>query len=605
MARMSERFGRYLSRLRTLVAAALIAGAAAPALAAAVPDGEREVLRLQEEIVLGRGEGKAVETAVSLTAHTRRDRGIEGVEHRARVFSLAFRSSSLGSIETHRGATGEPDSIARMLATGALEVVRPRDFPIALEDFNRILTERNPTSLAVASEWRDTIAAANVGGAAPMTIGFRVMPFEDGGRALALIAFDGGPVDQTFGATRVSTRLEGIAVLSQDYRTTHLIATRHSGTVDRGDGRGAEPFTVARVLTRIDPKTEAADLDPARLPQAATFRALVDLAPFRPTSAAPPLGAPDRTFALLRTSTAAVELAVDVHAERRANILPIVMIAVVISRIDTVDSVTAGLVRVIGTATGNEAMAHYPGTMNWALAQVGSALGHIPGVSGDAATRVLQKTWEGVTIVSAAVSTIADPAMVATAATGGGRLGQIGKVVETFLEKNEDAVAIGIQVVSMADGCIETVREAREGQTWKAADTGIEACLDVIGNAELWGKIKPLERLERSAAAAGILMDTVHFFLDGEDANEVTDLPKTDTSGAPSAGPTPSTGGTSGTGAGAATPSAEVIAAQATASRAPGAGGDGNTGAASGTTATSPGKASEPPRMPAIRWPPN
>ncbi len=600
MATMAERFGRYLSRLRTLVAATLIAGAAAPALAAAVPDGEREVLRLQEEIVLGRGEGKAVETAVSLTAHTRRDRGIEGVEHRARVFSLAFRSSSLGSIETHRDATGEPDAIARMLATGALEVVRPRDFPIALEDFNRILTERNPTSLSVASEWRDTIAAANVGGAAPMSIGFRVMPFEDGGRALALIAFDGGPVDQTFGATRVSTRLEGIAVLSQDYRTTHLIATRHSGTVDRGDGRGAEPFTVARVLTRIDPKTEIADLDPARLPQAATFRALVDLAPFRPTSAAPPpLGPPDRTFALLRTSTAAVELAVDVHAERRANILPIVMIAVVISRIDTVDSVTAGLVRVIGTATGNEAMAHYPGTMNWALAQVGSALGHIPGVSGDTATRVLQKTWEGVTIVSAAVSTVADPTMAATAATGGGRLGQIGKVVETFLEKNEDAVAIGIQVVSMADGCIETVREAREGQTWKAADTGIEACLDVIGNAELWGKIKTLERLERGAAAAGILMDTVHFFLDGEDAGEVTDLPKTDASGAPS------TGATAGVGAGAATPSAEVIAAQATASRTPGAGGDGSTGATSGATATSPAKASERPRMPVIRWPPN
>ncbi|MBV5266590.1 hypothetical protein [Pinisolibacter aquiterrae] len=600
MTTMAERFGRYLSRLRTFVAATLIAGAAAPALAAAVPDGEREVLRLQEEIVLGRGEGKAVETAVSLTAHTRRDRGIEGVEHRARVFSLAFRSSSLGSIETHRGATGEPDAIARMLATGALEVVRPRDFPIALEDFNRILTERNPTPLSAPSEWRDTIAAANVGGAAAMTIGFRVMPFEDGGRALALVAFESGPVDQTFGAARVTTRLEGIAVLSQDYRTTHLMATRHSGTVDRGDGRGAEPFTVARVLTRIDPKTEVADLDPDRLPQAATFRALVDLAPFRPTSAAPPpLGPPDRTFALLRTSTAAVELAVDVHAERRANILPIVMIAVVISRIDTVDSVTANLVRVIGTATGNEAMAHYPGTMNWALAQVGSALGHLPGVSGDAATRVLQKTWEGVTIVSAAVSTVADPtAMAATVATGGGRLAKIGKVVETFLEKNEEAVAIGIQVVSMADGCITTVREAREGQTWKAADTGIEACADVIGNAELWGKIKKFKNLERAAEAVGILSDTVHFFLDGEDADEVTDLPKTETSGAPSAGGM-------GAGASAASPSAEVIAAQATASRAPGAGGDASTGATSGTTGTSPAKATERPRMPVIRWPPN
>jgi hypothetical protein len=580
-----------------LVAATLIAGAAAPALAAAVPDGEREVLRLQEEIVLGRGEGKAVETAVSLTAHTRRDRGIEGVEHRARVFSLAFRSSSLGSIETHRGATGEPDAIARMLATGALEVVRPRDFPIALEDFNRILTERNPTSLSVASEWRDTIAAANVGGAAAMTIGFRVMPFEDGGRALALIAFDGGPVDQTFGATRVSTRLEGIAVLSQDYRTTHLIATRHSGTVDRGDGRGAEPFTVARVLTRIDPKTEAADLDPARLPQAATFRALVDLAPFRPTSAAPPpLGPPDRTFALLRTATAAVELAVDVHAERRANILPIVAIAVVISTVDMVDSVSADLVRVIGTATGNEAMAQYPGAMNWALGQVGSALGHVPGVSGDAATRVLQKTWKGVTIASAAIAL--PETLVKSAVSNAGTIVRIANTVSGFVEDTK-VVAAAVQGLSMVDGCISTARQVHEGEIRQAAVTGLMDCIDAIGAAGIWGLVKENKKLRTAMKVLDVAADTALFFLDGEDADEVTDLPKTDPSGAPS------TGATAGVGAGAATPSAEVIAAQATASRTPGAGGDGSPGATSGATATSPAKASERPRMPVIRWPPN
>jgi len=587
MATTAERFGRYLSRLRALVAAILIAGAAAPALAAAVPDGEREVLRLQEEIVLGRGERKAVETAVSLTAHTRRDRGIEGVEHHARVFSLAFRSSSLGSIETHRGATGEPDAIARMLATGALEVVRPRDFPIPLEDFNRILTERNPTPLTTPSEWRDTIAAANVGAAAPMTIGFRVMPFEDGGRALALIAFDGGAVDQTFGATRVSTRLEGIAVLSQDYRTTHLIATRHSGTVDRGDGRGAEPFTVARVLTRIDPKTEVADLDPDRLPQAATFRALVDLAPFRPTSAAPPpLGPPDRTFALLRTATVAVELAVDVHAERRANILPIVAIAVVVSTVDMVDSVSADLVRVIGTATGDEAMAKYPGTMNWALGQVGTALGHLPGVSGDGATRVLQRTWKGATIVSAAITL--PETLVKSAVANAGRGVRIAHAVSTFVEETK-VVAITAHGLSMVDGCISTTRKARDGEIREAALTGVEECLDVIGSTGIWGMVKKNERVEKAAKILDVAADAAHFFLD-DDADEPA---------VPTAMPI------SGAGPSASTPSADAAAAQTTASRAPGAGGDTGTGTTSATTGGSAAKAPAPSRMPAIRWPPN
>lgn len=561
MATTAERFGRYLSRLRAFVAAILIAAAVAPAMATADPDLEKDVLRLQEEIVLGQGEGKAVETAVSLTAHTRLDRGIEGVEHRARLFSLAFRSSSLGSIETHRGATGEPDAIARMLATGALEVVRPRDFPIALEDFNRILTERNPTPLATPSEWRDTIAAANVGGAAPMTIGFRVMPFEDGGRALALIAFDGGPVDQTFGATRVSTRLEGIAVLSQDYRTTHLIATRHSGTVDRGARQGAEPFTVARVLTRIDPKTEVADLDPARLPQAATFRALVDLAPFRPTSAAPPpLGPPDRTFALLRTATAAVELAVDVHAERRANILPIVAIAVVVSTVDTVDSVSADLVRVIGTAIGDEAMAKYPGTMNWALGQVGSALGHLPGVSGDGATRVLQKTWKGATIASAAITL--PETLVKSAVANAGRGVRIAHAVSTFVEETK-VVAITAHGLSMVDGCISTTRKARDGEIREAALTGVEECLDVIGSTGIWGMIKKNERVEKAAKILDVAADAAHFFLDDEDVDEPAVPPKTETSSAPSIGAT------------------------------------------SATTGGSAAKAPAPPRMPAIRWPSN
>jgi hypothetical protein len=444
-----------VSALAALVWLAVVMPAAAQQDQPPAPAGDPVIYRYQERIALSGQGGRQVWDTLSLQQYVRRDLPGNAVQHEVTPAAIRIKSPEVGLL----GGLFDPDKATRYLATvtdaGGIDWQQPMPTPGMVSVINEAVAGRTKRNLNEPARVSTTVNLPVLGYEAKSLIS--VEPVVIQGLELAVLTYDTGAAPFVVGNVRGRVATKAVFVISRDFKTLFAHASEHRGEIDAGDG--PQSFRLSRSLIRLDSGLRPT-LQAGALPAKFGFERMADLRPLPdgPYKTLKKISIPSPIPPVLSVVTATVDARLGAEAEQNENIFPLLGVVVVISTIDTADSLITTAVHLAGHATGNEKLVRFEGVGKTVFRAAGETVGKLAGAEnpekwGDAAAL----GW-GVTTFAANVVTVFKPDSLAKTTESiieaGGKTGKIFEYIQKgkkFLE--EDRIRRVVDIAGAADKC--------------------------------------------------------------------------------------------------------------------------------------------------------